>query len=144
LHRNWDDYASGRTEAGCPECVAGAIYSAGVAIYEGAAALFGSLTAVTSEGTADAFQYQLLKEDLLYREASSTFTETGELQQEVINESKMIIDPTEIGNSEIPSGFGKYTTPMRNSPSGPFTTRFYMNPDTGETFYGLDYKSLFK
>jgi hypothetical protein len=30
-----------------------------------------------------------------------------------------------------------------NSPSGPFQVHFYMNPATGEPFYGLDYKAIF-
>jgi hypothetical protein len=29
------------------------------------------------------------------------------------------------------------------SPSGPFQVHFYMNPSTGETFYGLDHKAIF-
>lgn len=50
--------------------------------------------------------------------------------------------PGTLGNPAIPSGFGKYATQTFSSPSGPFQVHFYMNPTTGEVFYGLDYKIL--
>jgi hypothetical protein len=43
----------------------------------------------------------------------------------------------------VPEGFAKYATETFASPSGAFQTHFYMNPETGATFYGLDYKVIF-
>lgn len=97
---------------------------------------------VTSGGTADAFQSQLLKQDLLSEQASSISTESGSLTQEAINGSKQIIGAEDLGNPAIPDGFAKFTTATVDGPSGPFTTRFYMNPQTGEIFTGLDYKTI--
>jgi uncharacterized protein RhaS with RHS repeats len=37
-----------------------------------------------------------------------------------------------------------FTTRSFQSPSGPFQVHFYQNPTTGEIFYGLDYKAVFK
>jgi len=98
---------------------------------------------VTSGGAANAFQYQLLKQDLLFREASSVFTENGSLSQEAINGSRQIIAPADLINPRIPNGFGKFSTGTFNSPSGPAQVHFYMNPQTGEVFQNLDYKTVF-
>ena len=99
---------------------------------------------VTSGGTADAFQYQLLKQDLLSREASSVFTDSGSLSQEAIAGSREIIPASKIGNPEIPADFSKFSTGTYNSPSGPFQVHFYQNPTTGEIWTGLDYKTVLK
>lgn len=55
----------------------------------------------------------------------------------------LIIDPAELTNPDIPSGFGKFTTLTYQSPSGNFQVHFYMDPVTGEPYYGLDYKVKF-
>jgi hypothetical protein len=81
--------------------------------------------------------------DLARQEAESAFTATGELSQEAIQGARQIIPPGQLGNPAIPQGFGKYATGTFNSPSGPFQMHFYMNPSTGETFYGLDFKAIF-
>jgi len=81
--------------------------------------------------------------DLAAQEAKSAFTATGELSPEAIQGATRIFAPGELGNPAIPEGFGKYTTETFQSPSGPFQAHFYMNAETGETFYGLDYKAIF-
>ncbi len=48
-----------------------------------------------------------------------------------------------MGNPAIPEGFGKYTTSTYQSPAGNFQVHFYMNPTTGQVYYGLDYKAIF-
>jgi hypothetical protein len=80
---------------------------------------------------------------LVHEEASSAFTATGELSSEALQGAKEIIPPGELGNVEIPKGFGKYATETFASPSGPFKAHFYMNAATGEVYYGLDYKAVF-
>ena len=85
-----------------------------------------------------------LAQQLTVQQAGSLSTATGELTPEAIANSRLIMQPEELLNDQIPSGFAKYTTDPLPSPyGGEFTTRFYMNPSTGEVFYGLDYKSLF-
>ncbi len=48
-----------------------------------------------------------------------------------------------MGNPAIPEGFGKYMTSTYQSPAGNFQVHFYMNPTTGQVYYGLDYKAIF-
>jgi len=99
---------------------------------------------LAAEGLAsEAINAPRLAQQLLREEASSAFTETGELSQEAIQGSRQIIAPGELGNPSIPQGFGKYATESFNSPSGPFQIHFYHNPTTNEVFYGLDYQSIF-
>jgi hypothetical protein len=75
--------------------------------------------------------------------AQSAFNPSGGLSQEAISGSSQIFAPGELGNPAIPQGFGKFTTPSFNSPSGPFQVHFYQNPTTGEIWTGLDYKVVF-
>jgi hypothetical protein len=74
--------------------------------------------------------------------ANSAFTATGALSQVAIANATQIIRAGALGNRAIPSGFAKYTTETFASPSGAFQIHFYMNPSTGEVFYGLDYKVI--
>ena len=69
----------------------------------------------------------------------------GMLTQDAINGARAIerLGPGQLSNPAIPSGFGKYTTETFQSPAGNFQTHFYMNPTSGEIFYGLDYKAIF-
>lgn len=76
-------------------------------------------------------------------EAASSFTASGELTQSAIQGSTEIIPSEALGNPQIPSGYSKYATDVFQSPSGDFQTHFYMNSDSGDVFYGLDYKSEF-
>jgi len=75
--------------------------------------------------------------------AQSAFNASGGLSQEAITGSEQFFAPGELGNPAIPQGFGKYTTPTFDSPSGPFQVHFYQNPTTGEIWTGLDYKTVF-
>jgi len=54
-----------------------------------------------------------------------------------------IIPAGQLGNPAIPQGFSKFATDTFASPSGPFQAHIYMNPVTGEVYYGLDYKIIF-
>ena len=65
------------------------------------------------------------------------------MTDEALAGSREIIPSSEIGNPNVPSGFSKFSTQTFQSPAGDFQTHFYMNPQTGEPFYGLDYKSIF-
>lgn len=76
-------------------------------------------------------------------EAAGAFTKAGGLTQQAIQGAREIIPAARLGNPAIPEGFSKFVTETFRSPSGPFQTHFYMNPTTGEVFYGLDYKSVF-
>ena len=80
--------------------------------------------------------------DLARQEAESAFTATGELSQEAVQGARQIMPPGRLGNPAIPQGFGKFSTQTFQSPSGPFQVHFYMNPSTGKTFYGLDFKAI--
>jgi hypothetical protein len=93
-----------------------------------------------AEGTADAFQYQLMKGDLRQQEFSSAFLENGELHPDILSESKEIMTPGQLGNLNLPPGLSKFTTPTIQSPFGDFQVHFYMNAATGEPYYGLDFK----
>lgn len=75
--------------------------------------------------------------------ARSVFTSSGRLTQEVIENSRKIIDSSKIGNKAIPDGFSKYTTQSFQSPQGNFQAHFYKNDTTGEIFYGADYKIIY-
>ena len=101
---------------------------------------------VTADGESEAANIatapQLAKQ-LSLESAQSPFAADGTLTQEAISNSTQIIPPSDIGNSIIPEGFGKYETSSFQSPSGNFKVHFYQNEDTQETFYGLDYKAVF-
>jgi hypothetical protein len=84
-----------------------------------------------------------LNNQLPAEEAAGAFTESGELSQEAIDNSQQIIDPADIGNPDVPDRFRKYTTQSYQSPAGPFQVHLYMDPATGEVFYGLDFKAIF-
>lgn len=88
---------------------------------------------------------QKLAQQLQLESATSPFTATGMLTQDAINSAKPVpgMGPGELGNPAIPSGFGKYTTDSYQSPAGAFQVHFYMNPTTGQVYYGLDYKAIF-
>ena len=76
-------------------------------------------------------------------EAAGAFTASGALSPTALRSAEQIFAPGTLGNPAIPQGFGKYTTQTFRSPAGPFQVHFYMNPTTGEVFYGLDYKAVF-
>lgn len=66
-----------------------------------------------------------------------------ERTQEAIDKSDVIIDATRLNNPRIPAGFAKYRTETFQSPSGNFAVHLYANPQTGQVYYGLDYKIKF-
>lgn len=76
-------------------------------------------------------------------EGAEVFTAEGALTEEAIAGSREIIPSAKIGNPNVPSGLSKYTTQTFPTPSGTAQARFYMNPQTGEVFYGVDYKTIF-
>ena len=95
-----------------------------------------------------------LQQKLELEQASSIFNESGLLNKEVINGSKIIIRGDKLGNEKLVkellkkggdlSDWGKYRTPLIDSPSGRFEMHFYKNSVTGEAYYGRDYKAVFE
>jgi hypothetical protein len=105
-----------------------------------------SVASYAAEGgglASDAISGARLANQLVYEEASSAFTATGELSPGALQGAKQILASDVLGNAAIPEGFAKYTTQTFVSPSGPFQAHFYMNPESGAVFYGLDYKVIF-
>jgi hypothetical protein len=84
-----------------------------------------------------------LSQQLTLESAGSSFNADGTLTQDAINNSQLIYGPEDLSNPAIPDGYGKYTTQTFQSPYGNFQTHFYMNAETGDVYYGLDYKSVF-
>jgi hypothetical protein len=84
-----------------------------------------------------------LANQLVGESSTAPFTPEGALTPEALAESFEIIPAENLGNSNIPEGFGKYTTEIYQSPSGEFEVHFYKNPITGQVYYGLDYKAIF-
>jgi RHS repeat-associated protein len=110
-----------------------------IAAYEGGAfAAEGIAGGAQSALAAPALAGQLASES-----AASAFTAEGTLTQEALANSTEIIPSSQLGNPNIPAGFSKFTTQTFQSPAGNFQAHFYMNPATGEAFYGLDYKAIF-
>jgi uncharacterized protein RhaS with RHS repeats len=94
-------------------------------------------------GAANIANGTRLADQLTLESANSPFAAEGGLTQDAIKNSNMIFKPGELGNPNIPYGFGKYTTETFQSPAGNFQVHFYKNPNTGEVFYGSDYKAIF-
>ncbi|KVL25429.1 filamentous hemagglutinin [Burkholderia territorii] len=88
---------------------------------------------------------QKLAEVLRLESANSPFAENGTLTQSAIGDAQAVpgLGPGQLANQNIPAGFGKYTTQTYQSPAGPFQVHFYMNPTTGDVYYGADYKAIF-
>jgi len=86
-----------------------------------------------------------LVNQLQLESANSPFAANGTLTQTVLDEAIPVprLGPGQLSNPAIPAGYGKYTTGTYQSPYGDFQVHFYMNPETQEVFYGLDYKSVF-
>jgi len=86
-----------------------------------------------------------LAEQLRLESANSPFAANGMLTQSAISDARAVpgLGPGQLANPNLPAGFGKYTTPTYQSPAGSFQVHFYMNPTTGDVFYGLDYKAIF-
>ncbi|KKB60838.1 hypothetical protein WM40_26870, partial [Robbsia andropogonis] len=114
--------------------VGGAASGGSVATNSGAAG------AGSAQNIATASQ---LAQQLQLESANSPFTVSGTLTHEAIDSSTQIFPPGSMGNPAIPEGFGKYTTSTYQSPAGNFQVHYYMNPTTGQVYYGLDYKAIF-
>jgi len=84
-----------------------------------------------------------LTQQLTWESATSSFNLDGTLTQQAIRDSQLIIGPQRIINPAVPSGYGKYSTQTLQSPYGDFQTHFYMNQESGNVYYGLDYKTIF-
>lgn len=95
-----------------------------------------------------------LQQQLKMEEASSIFNESGFLNKEAIDSAKIIARGDKLGNEELVnellqkegnlSDWGKYRTPLIDSPSGRFEMHFYKNSVTGEVYYERDYKAVFE
>jgi len=113
-----------------------------ISLATGASAMVGSPSDPGPEASAPTLRN--LGRQLAAEEAAGAFKPNGELSDEALKGAQQIFEPGELGNPAIPKGFGKYTTRFFRSPSGWFQVHFYMNPATGEVFYGLDYKVVLK
>ncbi|MFZ3326176.1 MAG: DUF6531 domain-containing protein [Methylocella sp.] len=94
-------------------------------------------------GAQSALAGPALARQLAAESAASRFTPEGALSADSITRSIERIPSTDIGNPNIPWGYGKYVSESYRSPSGDFQVRFYMNSQTGEVEYGIDYKTIF-
>lgn len=92
---------------------------------------------------ADPVSGTRLANQLRNESARSPFMKNGELTQEAISDSTLIIPPSQITNPAIPQGLGKYSTQTFQSEGGNFQMHYYKNPTTGEVYYHLDYKAVY-
>jgi hypothetical protein len=93
-----------------------------------------------------------LARQLAGKEASSIFTDSGDLQPSVIRASGEIIEGPDLKNPEVVKAltadgsniadWGKYSTPTFESPSGPFQVHFYYNETENTVDYSMDYKAV--
>jgi len=93
---------------------------------------------------------QKLANQLRLESANSLFTADGGLTSQAINESRLIIRGSDLGNRQLRAhltrdgsdiaDWGKYTTRTHHSPSGDFQVHYYYNPTTGAVAYDFDYK----
>jgi hypothetical protein len=91
-----------------------------------------------------------LQSALSFEEPFSNFTNTGEINPEVITQSQQIISGNELRNpaviSELTSDgsniadWGKWESPTSGSPLGNFRIHFYRNRVTHNVNYNIDYK----
>jgi RHS repeat-associated protein len=97
----------------------------------------------TAESAQNVANGVRLAGQLQLESANSAFAANGELSEGALAGSRQIIPASSVGNAAVPEGFAKYATETLASPSGPFQVHFYMNPETGVPFYGIDYKVVF-
>ena len=143
MSRNWSDSVAALQNDGLAGVamkgleglpVAGAV-AGGVGFVRGAAKGMAEASNVANAGR--------LAEQLTVQSAKSPFTAAGTLTEEAIAGSRQIISSDQIKNAAVPAGFGKYATETFDSLAGKFQAHFYKNPNTGETFFGADYKAIF-
>lgn len=94
-------------------------------------------------GASNIATAQRLADDLRLSSARSPFTPDGRLAPSAIQEGRQIIRAEDLGNPNIPAGYGKYESPTFQSPSGDFKVHYYYNPVTQDVVYDLDYKVIF-
>ena len=104
----------------------------------------GATAAGVTTSTENVINGVRLNEQLRLQSAASPFAADGTLTESTITNSREIIPAADIENKYVPSGMSKYSTPTYQSPSGDFQVHFYKNPTTGEVYFGLDYKVIFK
>ncbi|WP_197419255.1 hypothetical protein [Burkholderia sp. BDU5] len=100
---------------------------------------------VSADAAQNIVTAKQLAKQLQLESANSPFTTGGTLTPKAISDAQAVpgLGPGQLANPNVPAGFGKYTTQTYQSPAGSFQMHFYMNPTTGEVFYGLDYKAIF-
>lgn len=98
---------------------------------------------VPTGGASNIATAQRLADDLRLSSARSPFTPDGRLAPSAIQEGRQIIRAEDLGNPNIPAGYGKYESPTFQSPSGDFKVHYYYNPVTQDVVYDLDYKVIF-
>jgi RHS repeat-associated protein len=103
----------------------------------------GCVELAAESGASNVASAPKLAAQLRLESARSPFTSSGQLTPQAIDDSRMIIPNSQIGNPKVPPGYNKYSTPTYQSPSGDFQTRFYMDPKTGNVLYDPDYKTKF-
>lgn len=94
-------------------------------------------------GPSNAATGPKLASQLRQQSASSPFKPNGELTEEAIRDSTMIMQNNRLSNPLVPKGYDKFSTKTFQSPSGNFQVHFYMNSRTGRTLYNIDYKVKF-
>jgi RHS repeat-associated protein len=128
----------------CPEC------SKGVADF----GLVGGVGLIRSlGGAANVPNGPRLRAALTLDEATSVFTNSGQLRGSVVSNSTEIIRGSQLNNPAVVAeltrdgsniaDWGKYTTDTFNSPAGAFQVHFYRNRATGQVNYNVDYKVKF-
>ena len=75
-------------------------------------------------GASNIATAQRLADDLRLSSARSPFTPDGRLAPSAIQEGRQIIRAEDLGNPNIPAGYGKYESPTFQSPSGDFKVIF--------------------
>ncbi|RWR08117.1 two-partner secretion domain-containing protein [Paenirhodobacter populi] len=99
--------------------------------------------AAQNTGASNIATARKLADDLRRSSARSPFTPDGRLTLSAVQEGRLIIRAEDLGNPNIPAGYGKYESPTFQSPSGDFKLHYYYNPATRNVFYDLDYKVVF-
>jgi RHS repeat-associated protein len=70
------------------------------------------------------------------------FNPDGTINLNWLTSSTQIFKPGTLRNPNLPLGVGKYTTGGYCTPSGTYETHFYYNAESGEFYYGYDYKTM--
>lgn len=95
-----------------------------------------------------------LERQLAEKEERSLFNEHGELREEIIADSRVIVEGRNLKNEELVAhltrkgdkitDWDKYTTNLRHGSSGKFEIHFYKNKFTNEVDYEMDFKKIYQ